>query len=142
MSAELTVCVPLGSSQSPSEVCLTGTQAWKVISPPRPVASLEETCNHNQLKLFKKTQSPASPLHCKLPCVSKKYKHSLLCGIPVVLCSPGTSRARKARWGRTEAQGPWQEHSLSLSYLKAFLDGLKHHGCLPRHAEAIPLQLQ
>lgn len=54
MTAELVVHVPPGSAQSPSGVSLAGTQAQKVISPPETVPSLEETCNHSQLKLFRK----------------------------------------------------------------------------------------
>lgn len=70
MTAELMVHVPPGSARSPSGVCLAGTWAQEVISPPQTVVSLEETCNHRQLLFFRKIWSPAFPLHCKSLCLS------------------------------------------------------------------------
>lgn len=83
-TAELVARVPPGSLWSPSGVCLTGTRARKVISPPQTAASGGETRNHSKLKLFRKIGKPASPLHCKAPRVSKTYKRSLLCGMRVL----------------------------------------------------------
>lgn len=83
ITAELTVHVPPGSPQSPSEVCLIGTWAWKVISPPQPVASLEEIWDHNQLKLFKKTE--VLFLCCIASCHVSRRSTSTLCSVGYLL---------------------------------------------------------